>query len=67
MAEAHTPVVFTDSICRITHIEIYFHFIQDLVMEGKIDVKFTPSKEYIVDILIQPFEESKLSSKYIQI
>lgn len=51
--ESHKTMFFTDSIndkyvttnpimhAKMKHVEIVFHFIKKLVIEGKLDVRFT--------------------------
>lgn len=44
---------------RMEHVENYFHFICDLMIKGKLDVKCTPSKEQVVEILTKPLDKAK--------
>lgn len=66
--EPHAPILFTNSIsdkylatnpimhARMKHIKI-MSFIS--FVKGKLDVKFTPSKEHVVDIFTKSLGESR--------
>ena len=49
---------------RTKHIEIDFHFLRERVAEKKLDIRFIPSRDQVVDgftkaLLVKPFEEFK--------
>ena len=36
------------------HIEIKYHFIQDMVQKGAVKLKYVPTEEQVVDVLTKP-------------
>ena len=39
---------------KLKHIEIKYHFIQDMVQKGAIKLKYVPTEEQVVDVLTNP-------------
>lgn len=70
MKTTHKPVLFTDSLsvkhltenivvhARMKHVEVDFHFIRDLAVEDKLDVRFTSSGDQIAETLTKPLGET---------
>lgn len=60
---AYTSIIFCGSIsvkeltlnpvmhAKMKHVESDFHFLRELVGEGKLDVRYTPSHDQVEDIL----------------
>ena len=41
------------------HIEIRYHYIQDMVQKGAIKLKYVPTEELVVDVLTKPISRVK--------
>lgn len=39
---------------RMKYVKINFHFVRDLIMDQKLDVKFTPCEDHVTYILTKP-------------
>lgn len=39
---------------QMKYVEIDFHFIQDLGLANKLDMRYTPTTDQVVDIFIKP-------------
>ncbi|MDV3193954.1 MAG: Ty1/Copia family ribonuclease HI [Sweet potato little leaf phytoplasma] len=46
---------------RTKHIEIDVHFVQDLVLNSQLDVRYIPSADQIVDCLTKPLSHSQFA------
>lgn len=44
---------------QMKHVEIDFHFIQDLGLANKLDMRYTPTTDQVVDIFIKPLWKSQ--------
>jgi hypothetical protein len=44
---------------RTEHIEIHYHFIREKVLQGKINMKLTPTEEQVVDIFTKGVSAKK--------
>ena len=41
------------------HIEVRYHFIQDMVQKRAIKLKYVPTEEQVVDVLTKPLDHVK--------
>ena len=41
------------------HIEIKYHFIQDMVQKGALKLKYVPTEEQVADVLTKPLARVK--------
>ena len=48
--------VFND---KSKHIQIRYHYIQDMVQKGSIKVKYVPREEQVADVLTKPLSHLK--------
>lgn len=75
IAKAHALVLFTDNINakylvansmkygRMKHVKIDFYFIRDLMVNNRLDVRYTPTEEQIAYAMTKPLEESRFVSE----
>jgi hypothetical protein len=44
------------------HIEIIYHFIQDMVQKGAMQLRYIPTDQQVADILTKPLEKGKFEA-----
>ena len=44
---------------RTKHIKVYYHFIQELIQNGNIELVYNPTQDQIVDIFTKPLAQDK--------
>ena len=49
-------LVFHD---KLKHIEIKYHYIQDMVQRGVVNIQYVPTEEQVVDVLTKPLSHVK--------
>ena len=49
-------IIFHD---KSKHIEIKYHFIQDMVQKGVVNLKYVPTEEQVEDVLTKPLARVK--------
>ena len=57
VAISHNPIQH----CMTKHIDIQYHFIQDHVLKGNIELIFVPSNDKIVDVSTKALDETKFN------